>query len=142
MPRGLRIVRATVTLLAVGFAVALTVGVLDLAPRYVGYSVGGRAVTRAVWLSAAAPLFAVSAVWFGMAASALWLGRVWSRVCILGAFGSVGVFALAMLWNHSIPRALALRGLAQALILGAVSWYYLYRSRAPARYFAALRDRR
>lgn len=141
MPRGLRVIRIAVTVMALLFAVVLIGGVFDLLPPETGYSVGGRPVSRDQWLRLAAPIFATSAVWFGAAAVGLWTRRPWARFPIIAAFGTVCGFALTGLAIGSFPRDLALRAIAQAAVMGALSDVYLYHT-SVARYFDALRQPR
>ena len=139
MPRGLRAVRVAVTVLAPVFALALLAAALDVVPRRIGYSVGGRAVSRGEWLRVAAPLFALSALWFGAAAVGMWRGRRWARGCIVGAFATVLVYALGGLLAGTMPPALAWRAVAEAGVIGAAAWWYLYRKANVAAYFDGLR---
>jgi hypothetical protein len=142
MPRSLRIVRVAVTVLTVGFLAAVVAGALDLVPARIGYSIGGRAVSRGEWLRLAAPLLAISAAWFAAGAVGLWRERSWSRRCIVSAFATVAGFALMGLVQGIFPPALAVRAVVQAALFGAVSEVYLYHSRAVSAYFDALREPR
>jgi hypothetical protein len=142
MPPSLRVVRVAVTLLAVTFVAALAAGLLGRMPERIGYVVGGQRVTRLEWLRTAAPLFFTSAVWFGAGAVGLWMRRRWSRICIIGAFGTVCGYALMGSLNGSIPAGLGMRALIQGAIAGAVTEIYLYHTGAVSRYYDALRGRR
>ncbi|HET7462402.1 MAG TPA: hypothetical protein VFJ82_14210 [Longimicrobium sp.] len=141
MPRSLRVVRIAVTVMAAVFAAVLAGGVLELLPPDVGYTVGGKAVSRGEWLRLAAPIFATSAAWFGAAAVGLWTRKPWARFPIIAAFGTVCGFALAGLALGTFPRDLALRAVIQAAVMGALSDVYLYHTPV-ARYFDALRHPR
>ena len=138
MPPGLRAIRVAVTVLAPVFALALVAAALDLVPRRIGYSVGGRPVTRGEWMRMAAPLFAASAAWFGAAAVGLWRGRRWGRACVVAAFATVGAYALGGLATATMPAALAWRAVAEAGVMGGAAWWYLYRKPNVAAYFDSL----
>ena len=140
MPRGLRVMRVAVTVMAIGFGAWLAAALADAVPPWLGYSIGGAPVSREVWMRGAAPIFASSAGWFGAGAAGLWARRRWARVCIVAGFATVCAIALAGIVAGWYPSQLGLRAVIQAAVMGAASELYLYHSSA-ARWFDALHRR-
>lgn len=105
------------------------------------YVVDAREVTREQWLVAAAPLYVVTMVLMAVIAYGLLRHRVWSRHVVMAHWVVVFAWALLLLIRNTVPSALALRVLAQSVVLGSFAAWYFYRKRNVVAYFHALSQR-
>ena len=116
--------------------VLITRAILGMGP----YLMGGVSVEREEWLRIAAPLMVIASIEMLVVTFAILRRREWSRHAVMLLWATVGVYALlaGLIWQ--VEPSLVLRAIVQALALGVLSWWYLYKKPATVKYFKSLQD--
>lgn len=124
---------------AIVYALGASLLLIGGAAGWLPYSIDGRPVTREQWITLAAPLFAISILLMACIAYAILRARRWSRPMVMAHWAAVFAYASVLLSRGSVERALALRAMAEAAVLGAVAAWYFYRKPNVVQYFKSLR---
>ncbi len=106
------------------------------------YLVGGRVVPRDVWMRIAAPPLLLAAVLMAALAGGAFARSPRSRATAPILFSAVAIDGVVAAIAGDIPVGLALRGLAECLIIGGIAVWYLYLRPEVRAYYAAGRRRR
>lgn len=105
------------------------------------HRIGGRPVTPEEWLRLAGPLLVAACALMGAIAYSFKTGKPWARHLVMAHWAVVGFYALGLGVAGQLPRGLTIRVVAQAIVFGAVAWWYFYRKPNVVRYFRALAER-
>jgi hypothetical protein len=136
-PVGLRVLMLFGALFAAGTPVLLSLAALGVGE----FRIGPRVVDAATWLRVAAPLFALAGLLFAATSYGIARRRAWSRRPLLALWPAIAAYAAAGFALGAVRRPELLQALADAAVLGAASYWYLYRKRNVRAYFQALRTR-
>ncbi len=126
-------------LYAIGAVLGITAALVDLGHFVGGYSIGGMPVTREKWLSVAAPLVAAVASLMGATAIALKCHRRWSRITFIGIWPVIILYGVGSAFVGAVPWTLGLRAVIDAIVVGAIASWLLFRYKPSRCYFTTLK---
>jgi hypothetical protein len=133
-PLLMRLGSAFAVLYSMGASVLLFGGLAGVFP----YVLDAQDVTRGQWLTAAAPLFAITIALMAVIAFGLLRRRTWSRHMVMAHWAAVFGWGVLLWMRGAIAPSLALRVMAQAGALGLIAAWYFYRKKTVVAYFHAL----
>lgn len=102
------------------------------------YRIGGRPVTPQEWLRLAGPLLVAAGALMGIIAYAFHTRRPWARHVVMAHWAVVGCYGLGLGLAGELSRGLTIRVVVQAVVFGAVAWWYFYRKPSVVAYFGTL----
>lgn len=137
MPLLMRLGGCFALVLCVGASVLLVGGLADALP----YVVDAQDVTREQWLTAAAPLFAITIVLMAVIAYGILRRRAWSRHAVMTHWTAVFAWAVFLWARDAVSPTLALRVMAEAGGAGLIAAWYFDRKGNVVAYFRGLSQR-
>jgi hypothetical protein len=120
---------------ALGAALGICAAILDLGRFVGGYSIGGVRVTRAHWLTIAAPLIALIAILMGATAFALKRCRTWARVTFMTIWPLIAIYGIACAFLGAVPWTLGFRAVIDATVVGVFAAWLLFWHKPSRNYF-------
>ncbi len=102
------------------------------------HRIGGRPVTPEEWLQLAGPLLVAAAGLMGAIAYGFRTRKHWARHVVMAHWAVVGCYGLGLGAAGQLSRGLTIRVVVQAIVFGAVAWWYFYRKPGVVAYFRTL----
>jgi hypothetical protein len=134
-PRALNILMWFCAIYAIGAFFGMVAVITDLGRFLGGYSIGGMAVSREKWLTTAAPLIAIVAIFMGVTAIGLKGNRYWPRAVFICIWPIIIVYGIGSALLHAVPATLGLRAVIDASCVGAIAVWLLFVYKPSRSYF-------
>ncbi|MEP6604399.1 MAG: hypothetical protein ABJB69_10675, partial [Spartobacteria bacterium] len=134
-PRALTFLMWFCAIYAIGAALGIVLVIVDLGRFVGGYSMGGMPVTRAQWLTIAAPLVATVSILMGLTAIALKCHRQWAGIPFMCIWPLIIIYGIGCALVGAIPWTLGLRAVLNATFVGAIALWLLFKYKPSRAYF-------
>ena len=123
---------------AIGAGFGIVAVFFDVGRLVGGYSIGGMPVTRAQWLTIAAPLVAAIAILMAMTAIGLKQHSARSRLVFLAIWPLIIFYGIACAILGAVPWSLGGRAVVDAAVVGLLAAWLLFRHKPSRDYFISL----